>query len=118
MSEYHSALAYYSTFDGIRYVFADIRNGTKNAHHDGTETSRCYSTPRFCTDKPFSRFLTLENMHRLPMKSQNACYQVLRKQAKELAKVAKACEKRALFLAREVIVNRAFKPHESKAKMS
>ena len=50
----------------------------------------------FAPTSPFLDFSRLRTC-RLPMKSQNACYQVLRKQAKELAKVAKACEKRALF---------------------
>ena len=64
-----------------------------------------FSRLRTCTDCPWNH-----RMHVIKLE--------LRKQAKELAKVVKACEQRALFWAREVMVNRAFKPHESKAKMS
>ena len=63
-------------------------------------------TSTFCTDNLLFLFLALGNMHR-PEGI---------KQAKELAKVAKAREQKECVGASVVMISSAFEPHESEAK--
>lgn len=47
------ALDYHSAFDGVNNVFADTRNGTKDAEDEGIETSICYCDVKILHRQPF-----------------------------------------------------------------
>ena len=108
-----SALGYHAAFDSINNVFADTRNDTKNAKDDGIGTSICYCGVKILHRQPlFYYFLRLGTCTGSPQNHRPE----ERKQAKELAKFAKAREQKACIGARVAMVSSAFEPHESEAK--